>query len=352
MLYEKLSGIILDHAVKIVTVCSSFQKKEELMHIETQQNDNMLPEDTRNYSSYSSYSDKSETFLMRPTVDFCFKELMADPVVRKGFIAAILGKRTEEVKDTTLLPTILRKGTKEEKLGILDVRILMSDGEQIDMEMQVGPYEFWEERTLFYMSKIYIDQINAGDSYGDLGKCIHIGILDFIIYQDTNDFYSIFNIWEDGRKALYSDKFEFHVLELPKLERIELQDSELLYWAKFFGGKSKEDFESMAEKNEYINTAYERLKNISADDRKRFEYEAREKAIRDHNHLMFTARKRGIEEGIEQGLQRGLKASVHICRKLGMSQEDTKKLLVLNFNLSLADADEEVLKYWSEEEKN
>ena len=199
------------------------------MHIETQQNDNMLPEDTRNYSSYSSYTDKSETFLMRPTVDFCFKELMADPVVRKGFIAAILGKRTEELKDTTLLPTILRKGTKEEKLGILDVRILMSDGEQIDMEMQVGPYEFWEERTLFYMSKMYIDQINAGDSYGGLGKCIHIGILDFIIYRDTKDFYSIFHIWEDGRKALYSDKFEFHVLELPKLERLELQDSELLH---------------------------------------------------------------------------------------------------------------------------
>ena len=157
-----------------------------------------------------------------------------------------------------------------------------------------------------------------------------------------------FHIWEDGRKALYSDKFEFHVLELPKLERLELQDSELLHWDKFFGGKSKEDFESMAEKNEYISTAYERLKNISADDRKRFEYEAREKAIRDHNHLMFTARKRGIEEGIEQGLQRGLKASIHICRKLGISQEDTKKLLVLNFNLSLAEADEEVVKYWTE----
>ena len=116
----------------------------------------------------------------------------------------------------------------------------------------------------------------------------------------------------------------------------------------------------MADKNEYISTAYERLKNISADDRKRFEYEAMEKAIRDHNHLMFTARKRGIEEGIEQGiekgieqgLERGLKASIHICRKLGISQEDTKKLLVLNFNLSLAEADEEVLKHWFEIEKN
>ena len=311
------------------------------MHIETQQNDNILQEDSM---IYNIYGDQRETFLMRPTVDFCFMELMADPVVRKGFIAAVLGKRAEEVKDTTLLPTILRKGTKEEKLGILDVRVLLTDGEQIDMEMQVGPYEFWEERTLFYMSKMYIDQINAGDSYGGLGKCIHIGILDFIIYRDTKDFYSIFHIWEDGRKALYSDKFEFHVLELPKLERLELQDSELLHWAKFFGGKSKEDFESMAEKNEYISTAYERLKNISADDRKRFEYEAREKAIRDHNHLMFTARKRGIEEGIEQGM----KASIQICKKLGLSEENTKKLLVINFNISPAEADKEVVKYWTE----
>lgn len=321
------------------------------MHIETQQNQNneVLPEGTR---IYNSYSDKNETFLMRPTVDFCFKELMADSVVRKGFIAAILGKKAEEVKDTTLLPTILRKGTKEEKLGILDVRVLMSDGEQIDMEMQVGPYEFWEERTLFYMSKMYIDQITAGDSYGELGKCIHIGILDFIIYRDTKDFYSIFHIWEDGRKALYSDKFEFHVLELPKLERFELQDSELLQWAKFFGGKCKEDYESMAEKNEYISTAYERLKNISADEQKRYEYEAREKAIRDHNHLMFTARKRGIEEGIEKGKEKGLelgiKASIHICKKLGLTCEDTIKLLVLNFDLSSSDAYREVMKYWAE----
>lgn len=108
----------------------------------------------------------------------------------------------------------------------------------------------------------------------------------------------------------------------------------------------------MAEKNQYISTAYERLKNISADEQKRYEYEAREKAIRDHNHLMFTARKRGIEEGIEQGIEQGLeqgiKASIHICKKLGLTCEDTIKLLVLNFDLSSSDADREVMKYWAE----
>ena len=35
-------------------------------------------------------------FIMLPTVDFCFKELMQNEKVRKGMIAAILGIRLEE----------------------------------------------------------------------------------------------------------------------------------------------------------------------------------------------------------------------------------------------------------------
>lgn len=31
-----------------------------------------------------------ENFIMLPTVDFCFKELMMNPKVRTGFIAALL----------------------------------------------------------------------------------------------------------------------------------------------------------------------------------------------------------------------------------------------------------------------
>ena len=31
-----------------------------------------------------------DDFLMSPTVDYCFKELLAYPEIRKGFVAAIL----------------------------------------------------------------------------------------------------------------------------------------------------------------------------------------------------------------------------------------------------------------------
>ena len=66
---------------------------------------------------------KPDNFIMLPTVDFCFKELMQDEKVRKGLIAALLNVNPMEVELTTLMPTILRKRYPEDKYGILDVRV-------------------------------------------------------------------------------------------------------------------------------------------------------------------------------------------------------------------------------------
>ena len=39
-----------------------------------------------------------EEFIMLPTVDFCFKELMQNARVRQGMIAALLGVEPEEIE--------------------------------------------------------------------------------------------------------------------------------------------------------------------------------------------------------------------------------------------------------------
>jgi len=57
----------------------------------------------------------------------------------------------------------------------------------------------------------------------------------------------------------------------------------------------------MANKNEYIDEAYNTLVNLSADEQKRLEYEAREKAIRDYNAAISYAQKQGLKQGIEIG---------------------------------------------------
>ena len=61
----------------------------------------------------------------------------------------------------------------------------------------------------------------------------------------------------------------------------------------------------IAEKDPYIKSAYDHLQIISQDKQKRLEYEAREKAIRDHNQFLFEAEQRGIEIGEQHGIEIG-----------------------------------------------
>ena len=246
-------------------------------------------------------------FIMKPKVDFCFKELMTDPEVRRGFIAALLRVGPETIMKTTLLPTHLRQEYGEARLGILDVRVELNEETQIDMEIQIAPFPLWAERSVFYLSKMYVEQISAGEEYSVLKKCIHVGILDFKLFADDEEYYSRFHLWEDSRKRMYTDKMEIHILELPKLAEKQYPENELLDWARFINAEKREEFKHMAEKNEYLGRAYDKLNHISADEEKRLEYEAREKAIRDHNYLMEENRREGFRQGEKIGEKIGEK---------------------------------------------
>ena len=63
----------------------------------------------------------------------------------------------------------------------------------------------------------------------------------------------------------------------------------------------------IAEKNPYIGSAYRKLQTISQDRQMQLEYEAREKAVRDHNQMMKEAREEGEKIGREAAKQEALK---------------------------------------------
>lgn len=175
---------------------------------------------------------EKEDFIMLPTVDFCFKELMQNENVRKGIIAAILNRHPDEILNTELLPTILRKDSEDDKYGILDVRV------QLDNEVQID--------------------------------------------------------------------FEMHILELPKLPPEQKSETDLMQWMRFLNGKRREDFKKMAKKNSCFEEAYKELDKLSADEKKRLEYEARQKAIRDRDILIKTGENRGRKEIILSMIEAGL----------------------------------------------
>ena len=100
---------------------------------------------------------------------------------------------------------------------------------------------------------------------------------------------------------------ELHILELPKLPKVRAKleqdemvsdDEMVLQWMEFFSCKTQEDFETMAKQDEYMEEAVNTLFKLSADEQKRVDYEAREKAIRDDRAKLDWATKVGFDEGL------------------------------------------------------
>lgn len=252
---------------------------------------------------------------MDPRNDFCFKELMSDEFIRRGFIAAVLGCRPDLVAGSVLLPTHLRRSGEEDKLGILDVLARLTDGTLLNLEIQIISYKDWPDRSLFYTGKNLVGQLKKGESYEKLHKCVHIGILDFCLYPESEEYFTEFYLMDSKAHRRYTEKLEIYVLELPKVKKQWYPESDIWQWGRFFNG-NEEEIEMLARNNPYLKEAYEELKRLSADEEKRLEYEAREKAIRDQMSLISSYRREGLEQGIEQGIQRGIGQGIQRGRRM------------------------------------
>ena len=115
---------------------------------------------------------------------------------------------------------------------------------------------------------------------------------------------------------------EIQVLELKKLPPDIRSGDDLIKWMKFFGGKSRKEFAAMAKTDSYIEEAYKELEKLSADERAKLEYEARERAIRDYNSQMSSALRRGEQKGMERGLKRGMEQGL----ERGMQQGRNRRI--------------------------
>lgn len=91
----------------------------------------------------------------------------------------------------------------------------------------------------------------------------------------------------------------------------------------------------LAEQDKYIDKAYRRLEEMSADEQKRWEYEMRQKAIRDQRHMLASGRREGEKIGEERGklemarkmLDRGRDTLEEIAEITGLSLEEIQKLI-------------------------
>ena len=83
----------------------------------------------------------------------------AESEYKKRFIAELLKLSPDQIGNTTILENELSKRSEEEKKGVLDVHVLLENGTQLDIEMQVVYMEYWDDRSLFYLCKMFSSQL-------------------------------------------------------------------------------------------------------------------------------------------------------------------------------------------------
>ena len=274
----------------------------------------------------SRFLENDEQFIMLPKNDFAFKMLFGDERNKDILIAFLNSVLNEKIEHISLLNTELKREFIEDKHGILDVRAVTDKGINIDIEIQLLKTKYMPERTLYYWSKMYIEQLKSGDKFSKLKKTITINILD---YKSINSekFHNCFHLLEDDSGLKLTDAIEVHFLEMPKLhERKDLDvNDNLIQWMMFLDSETKEGFDVLAGKNKEIEKAYNILQVISKDDEARAIYLAREMALHDEVTRLEEAEEKGIEKGLEKGRQESQMNIAKNLLNIGIDEESIAK---------------------------
>ena len=243
----------------------------------------------------------SKNNLLSPKLDVVFQALFGEVGSEKittSLLKAILKQNIEDI-DLNQNP-ILRREFKDDKLGILDILAKINGTDNCNIELQIVDRANIIERALYYWGKLYARGIQAGEADSNLVRTTIVLVTEFDILPEENlEIHTSWKIVEEKhRKIILTDKFEFHIIIMSKIDETSSEDKELLDWLYFLDNPESEKVKNIMKTNKELKEAGEKLNKISQDDKLRRIAELRQKAIMDEKAIF----RRGQEIGTEKRL--------------------------------------------------
>ena len=276
--------------------------------------------------------------LLNPQIDFVFKKIFGtekNKPILINFLNAVI-KPITPIKDVEIKNNDIDKDFIEDKFSRLDVKATTSNNEHINIEIQVKNEYNMIQRTLYYWSKMYSEQIQNRDNYSKLERTVCINILNFK-YLNNDKYHNAYRLKEITSNEELTDLQEIHFIELPKfneignkeyVENVEEMDA-LEKWLEFLVEPESNTVRQLELSNEEIKLAKSELYRLSMDSKEREQYNMREKAIYDRISALENAEAKGkIERELElvkASLNQGLEISL-ISKITGLSEEEILKI--------------------------
>ncbi|MFH5911234.1 Rpn family recombination-promoting nuclease/putative transposase [Clostridium perfringens] len=284
--------------------------------------------------------------LMKPSMDFVFKRLFGAEESKDSLISLLnaIIKSDSPIKDVELKSPDLEKEHLGDKFCRLDIKAKTDKGELINVEIQVRDEYNMVQRTLYYWSKIYSDQLGASENYKNLARTVCINILNFKLL-DNDRYHNAYRLKELTTNEELTDIEEIHFIELPKAKEIKSEEIDnidsLLKWIEFIKEPESETVRILELTDESIRKAKSQLYKLSLDKKTIEQYRIREKAMYDEISALENSKEEGRKEGLQEGEVIGeLKAKINLAKKsiskglpisliselTGLSEEEIKRL--------------------------
>lgn len=208
--------------------------------------------------------------------DYAFKALFSHENVRRQFLSDVLGIPLEEIRCTVLINPNLSANYEKQKQGILDVLMELEDGTRVNVELQVRRIAHWTNRQLFYLARMYTQDLKSGDQYDKLHRCVSIAVLDFNL-TDSPQYHNRYCMRNERGEDM-SDMLEAHVIELRKKLSGE---SAVDDWIRLFNAENEEELKMIRTRSAGMREAIAAVREMGLSKALRYRHEMILKMKRD-----------------------------------------------------------------------
>ena len=213
------------------------------------------------------------------------------------------------------------------KMVIMDLRVKLSSGESINIEVQTSNQHGFTKRILFYLSKLFTEDLKKGEDFDDLKPAYSLIFTTFPLFDEFKQHLSTFSmIRETHPHVIFSESMRIILVELSKFKKsmnilFDLADFWCYFLLKVGENLTKEE-KAFLLKNKDTKMALEHLEKISQNENLRERALAREK-----NWLAYHLDQQGLlKQGMEKGLKKGIKKGREEGLKEGLQKGIQKGL--------------------------
>lgn len=293
--------------------------------------------------------DNKNVSILQPKNDIVFQTLFSrgKESITKAILEDILKIEIEKL-DLDKTKELLNDN-QEDKNGRLDLRAVINDNIECDIELQLQVHKKAIERFLCYWSKVYSSNLKTGEKYTKLRKTISIVITGERIgsLKEIKKAHTKWQIREEDYKNIILTKdLELHIIELPKAieEYKKNPKDEVLQWMMFLENPEDMEVKKIMENNEDIKEAKNELDKISMDEALRRRVLNQQIAEMDRKQFLDDAHEDGYNEGLEEGEAIGRASGITegiLEAKINMIEKLIKKDMSIKDIADITDIEEE-----------